>query len=155
VMGQFRLPVSFVKAAGGGKSRISAGLDADFQLRGWTKKHFDSSVQVDGQVHENPTHEIDCYKNRVGLEVEWNNKDTFYDRDLNNFRILFDIDAISVGVIITKSESLKQRFRELGVYAKFGPSTTWMGKLLPRAKGGGAGGCPLLVVGIGPSVLRL
>jgi hypothetical protein len=33
-----------------------------------------------------PTHKIDNFKNRIGLEVEWNNKTEFYDRDLNNFR---------------------------------------------------------------------
>jgi len=33
---------------------------------------------------------VDCFKNRVAIEVEWNNKDPFYDRDLNNFRLLYD-----------------------------------------------------------------
>jgi hypothetical protein len=36
----------------------------------------------------------------VALEVEWNNKDPFYDRDLNNFRLLFDLQVIDVGVIM-------------------------------------------------------
>ena len=44
---------------------------------------------------ESPTHRIDCFKNHVALEIEWNNKDPFYDRDLNNFRLLFDLRAIS------------------------------------------------------------
>ena len=30
-------------------------------------------------------------KNGFGLEIEWNNKDPFFDRDLNNFRLLFDL----------------------------------------------------------------
>lgn len=37
---------------------------------------------------------------------------------------------------------------------KFGTSTTWMNKLLPRINGGGGGGCPILVFGIGESVYR-
>ena len=32
------------------------------------------------------------------LEIEWNNKDPFYDRDLNNFRLLFELRTVSVGV---------------------------------------------------------
>jgi len=39
---------------------------------------------------ETPTHKVDCFKNRVALEIEWNNKDPFFDRDRNNFRLLFD-----------------------------------------------------------------
>jgi Restriction endonuclease BglII len=30
-------------------------------------------------------------RGRVGLEIEWNNKDPFFDRDLNNFRLLFEL----------------------------------------------------------------
>ena len=33
-----------------------------------------------------------------------NNKDPFYDRDLNNFKLLFDLRAISVGIIITRCD---------------------------------------------------
>jgi hypothetical protein len=49
---------------------------------------------------------VDCFKNGVALEVEWSNKDPFFDRDLNNFRLLFELRAISVGIIITKSDEL-------------------------------------------------
>ena len=95
-------------------------------------------------------YKVDCVKNRVALEVEWSNKDPFFDRDLNNFRLLFNLRAISVGVIITKSDDISEIFRNLGdkVWDKYGWSTTWMGKLLPRIKGGGGGGCPILVFGI-------
>jgi len=82
------------------------------------------------------------------LELEWSNKDPFYDRDLNNFRLLFDLRVISVGIILTKSNELSPLFKELGIYSKYGASTTWMSKLLPRVLGGGGGGCPLLVFGI-------
>jgi hypothetical protein len=84
----------------------------------------------------------------VALELEWNNKDPFYDRDLNNFRLLFDLRVISVGVIITKSDDFAVVFRDLDIEDKYGTSTTWMHKLLPRIEGGGGGGCPLLVFGI-------
>ncbi len=91
---------------------------------------------------------MDCFKNRVALEIEWNNKDPFYDRDLNNFRLLFDLRAISIGVIITRKDELQSIFNKLGRGASFGASTTHMSKLLPRIQGGGGAGCPLLVFGI-------
>lgn len=101
---------------------------------------------VDGNAVESPTHEVDCFKNRIGLELEWSNKDPFHDRDLNNFRLLFDLRVISVGVIITKSDELAPLLHDLGKWDEYGTSTTWMSKLLPRVRGGG--GCPLVVFGI-------
>jgi hypothetical protein len=103
---------------------------------------------VDEQSMDAPTHKVDCFKNRVALEIEWNNKDPFYDRDLNNFRLLFDLRAISVGVIITRCDELQDLFKALGRGASYGASTTHMSKLLPRIEGGSGAGCPLLVIGI-------
>ena len=95
---------------------------------------------------------MDCFKNRVALEIEWNNKDPFFDRDLNNFRLLFDLRAISIGIIITRCDELQRIFNSLGIGTKYGASTTHMGKLLPRIEGGGGAGCPILVIGIKPSL---
>jgi hypothetical protein len=61
---------------------------------------------------------------------------------------LFDLRAISVGVIITKSDELRTIMTKLKIWEKYGASTTWMQKLLPRIEGGGGGGCPILVFGI-------
>ncbi len=97
---------------------------------------------------DSPTHKIDCNKDRVALEVEWNNKDPFYDRDLNNFRLLLDLRAISVGIVITRCDELQDLFYTLGKGSSYGASTTHIGKLLPRIDGGGGGGCPILAVGI-------
>lgn len=82
------------------------------------------------------------------MEIEWNNKDTFYDRDLNNFRLLFDLRAISVSVIVTRSDELQITFSKLNRSKAYGASTTHMSKLIPRIEGGGGAGCPMLVFGI-------
>lgn len=148
VLSVFRLRRSDVIAKGGNKSPISTTVDEAFRSRGWIEKGFDTRVLVDQQEIENPTHKIDCYKNRVALEIEWNNKDPFYDRDLNNFRILFELRAISVGVIVTRCDELQAIFDGLGKGSSYGMSTTHMSKLLPRIQGGGGGGCPVLVFGI-------
>lgn len=47
------------------------------------------------------------------MEIEWNNKDPFYDRDLENFKRLHADGAISVGIIITRGRSLHENMREL------------------------------------------
>ena len=95
-----------------------------------------------------PTHKVDCFKNRIGLEIEWNNKDPFFDRDLNNFRLLFELRTIAVGIIVTRCDELQEIFVELGRGSSYGNSTTHMSKLLPRLEGGAGGGCPILVLGI-------
>jgi hypothetical protein len=49
----------------------------------------------------------------IAMEIEWNNKDPFYDRDLENFKRLHADGAISVGVIITRGRSLHENMRTL------------------------------------------
>lgn len=103
---QFRLRKSWPVVKGGSKSGVAKAIDGFLFERGWVEKEFETSVRVDEEVMESPTHKVDCYRNKVALEIEWNNKDPFFDRDLNNFRLLFDLRAISVGVIITCKISL-------------------------------------------------
>jgi Restriction endonuclease BglII len=148
VLRGFRLSKSDILKPGGAKGLISSKLDSHFTRLGWAEKKFDTKIVVDRSEHIAPTHKVDCYKNRVALEVEWNNKDPFFDRDLNNFRLLFDLRAIDAGVIITRCTELQQIFRKLGRGASFGSSTTHMAKLLPRLEGGSGGGCPVVVFGI-------
>lgn len=148
VLSAFRLQRSWISVGGGRKSKVSESIDSALYQRGWVEKQFATAILVDGAHSESPTHQIDCFKNRVALEIEWNNKDPFYDRDLNNFRLLFELRAVSVGVIVTRCDNLQNIFDQLGRGASYGSSTTHMSKLLPRINGGGGGGCPVLVLGI-------
>jgi hypothetical protein len=152
VLRGFKLYKQDILAKGGRKSPIATRLDSHFYQLGWEEKWFDIKINIDNQKVEIPTHGIDCYKNRVGVEVEWNNKDPFFDRDLNNFRLLFDLNALSVGVIITRCTELQDIFNVLGKGNSYGPSTTHMHKLLPKILGNGAGGCPVLAFGISPEL---
>jgi hypothetical protein len=148
LLNSFVLKKSHILTAGGRKSPISEFLDSFLYDRGWDEKKFDTGIIIDGYKHDTPTHKIDCVKGRIALDIEWNNKDPFYDRDLNNFRLLFDLNAISVGIIITRSDGLQNIFKNLGKGSSYGASTTHMSKLIPRIDGGGGGGCPILVIGI-------
>jgi hypothetical protein len=148
VLTRFRLKKSTIAVPGKNKSLVSSWIDSELTSKGWVAKNFDTRIVVDGISLDSPTHEVDCFKNRIALEIEWNNKDPFFDRDLNNFRLLFDLRVISAGLIITRCDDLQGIFDGLGRGSSYGNSTTHMSKLLPRIQGGSGAGCPLLVFGI-------
>ena len=145
---KFKLCKSWITESGGRKSKASNFIDSFLYKKNWKEKHFDTSFCIDNTVTASPTHKIDCYKNHIALEIEWNNKDPFFDRDLNNFRLLFDLRVISVGIIITRCDELQTIFNKLGRGKSYGASTTHISKLIPKIQGGGGAGCPLLVFGI-------
>ncbi|HEX8470099.1 MAG TPA: BglII/BstYI family type II restriction endonuclease [Brevundimonas sp.] len=148
-LSEFRLYATEIIKKGGNRSAIAIRLDSLLEQRNWVEHRFETSIRVDTDERQSPTHKVDMYKNRVAFETEWNNKDPFYDRDLNNFRLLFDLRAIDVGVIVTRCDELQQLVVELGRdKGSYGNSTTHMSKLLPRLEGGGGGGCPVVVFGI-------
>lgn len=116
-------------------------------------------------------HKIDYVKGPVAFDMEWNSKDQTFDRDLYAFRTFHECGLISAGVMLTRSASLNDVFPKIPLLskegeveylkngaikscrAKYGASTTWMGKLLYRLNAGRHGGCPILVFGITPKVI--
>lgn len=64
-------------------------------------------------VSKSISHEIDHVRQfpsgTIALEIEWNNKDPFLDRDLENFKRLHADGAISAGVIVTRGEVLQNK----------------------------------------------
>lgn len=152
VLTEFRVHQSEIEVGGKNKSLVAARIDNALIKRGWRERKFNTKIVIDDKEFASPTHKVDCFKNKVGLEIEWNNKDPFFDRDLNNFRLLFDLRALSVGVIVTRTDDLQEIFDSLGRGKSYGNSTTHMSKLLPRLEGGSGGGCPVLVFGIKPTL---
>jgi hypothetical protein len=156
---KFRVTTAEIRKSGGNESDIPKKFSALLRPS-WAEKKLKASMVVDGKAVSEDTHKIDYIKGRVALDVEWNSKDQTFDRDLYAFRAFFEYDRISVGVLVTRStDDLNNVFRGLGTFedkrgkvgpviAKFGASTTHMGKLLPRLKAGRNGGCPVLVFGI-------
>lgn len=153
VLSNFELRWSTLAEKGRNKTETAKLLDSALYDRGWKERTFDTGIVVDEYVTPSPTHKVDCFKNRVALEVEWNNKDPFFDRDLNNFRLLYDLRVIDLGIIVTRTTALQQwlhanhtmLLRDKGTY---GPTTTHFDKLKPKIEGGGAGGCPVAVFSI-------
>lgn len=111
-------------------------------------------------------HKIDYVKRSVAFDLEWNSKDQTFDRDLYAMRAFHECGLVSVGVMVTRSEKLNPTFERIpqldkqgrevkkSVRAKYGASTTWMGKLLYRLNAGRHGGCPVLVFGITPKLIE-
>jgi Restriction endonuclease BglII len=155
VLESFELKHSDIDVGGGNKSPVSKGIDEKLSALGWIEKRFDTEIVVDGIPSKSPTHSVDCFKGKIALEVEWNNKDPFFDRDLNNFRLLYDLRVIDLGVIITRATTLEDLLKSVGrATTTFGKSTTHLDKLTPKIIGGGAGGCPVLVFAIKAGAFR-
>ncbi|MCY3910000.1 MAG: BglII/BstYI family type II restriction endonuclease [bacterium] len=94
----------------------------------------------------------------IAVEMEWNNKDPFFDRDLINFQALHHEGAIALGVIVTRGPDLQELlstvFKQSGSQSKYSASTTHWKKLIPRVNLGGGGECPLLLIGIRPERIQ-
>lgn len=160
----FRFTTEDVTTPGGNESQIPKKYSQLLRPMGWVEKRLNAKFVIDDQEVSHDTHKVDYLKGRVAFDLEWNSKDQTYDRDLYAFRAFFDYGKISVGVLVTRSNELDPWIAALGSYtdkngtdrlyrAKFGASTTHMGKLLPRLKAGRNGGCPVLVFGITPRLL--
>ena len=98
-------------------------------------------------------HKVDYVKGKVAFDLEWNSKDQTFDRDLYAFSAFCQCGVIDAGVLLTRSEDLNVVFKSMGLMAKYGASTTWMGKLLYRLNAGRNGSCPVLAFGIKPECI--
>ena len=166
---KFDIKVSDIIEKGGNESQISKHLSGILRPLGWKETEISGDLIVrllDGKNQKKiwkkytleefiSGHKIDYVKGNVAVELEWNSKDQTFDRDLYAFRTFYECGVIACGVIITRSESLNVVFASLGteIKDKYGASTTWIGKLLPRIHARRHGGCPLLVVGLTPNTV--
>lgn len=104
------IPVEELVRGGGGETKFTQRLRKTLTDQGWNKHNFVIKETIDGNPTQSLSHEVDhvrrVEKGVVALELEWNNKDPFFDRDLENFSRLHGKGAISVGMIITRGRSL-------------------------------------------------
>ena len=112
------IPVEEIIASGGGEAKGTQRLRRALAAMGWEKGIFTIQKTINGVPRESVSHEIDHVKpfangHTVALEIEWNNKDPFFDRDLENFKRLHADGAISVGVIVTRGRVLHEGMRDL------------------------------------------
>ena len=105
------LPISEIIGSGGGETQMTQRLRRALAGTKWPKHNFEITKTVDGEVKESITHEIDHVRRfpngTFALEIEWNNKDPFFDRDLENFKRLHAEGVISVASIITRGSTMQ------------------------------------------------
>ena len=192
--------------SGGNQTSQTKRMGGELRARGWGKRNIEVTKAVDGVPKSSMTHEIDHVRDfdngSLALEIEWNNKDPFFDRDMENFQRLHAEGAISVGVVVTRGRSLqaevrsilvrcakanglenREDFRRLNIKAptanqeadigrrerdadfataaalmlaaKYGESTTHWGKLMERLARGVGSPCPLLLIGLPASCVKI
>lgn len=113
----FSIPLHEIVGSGGGETQGTQRLRRALAALGWHKVNFEIKKTINGIERESISHEVDHVKtfapgNVVALEIEWNNKDPFFDRDLENFKRLHTEGAISVGVIVTRGSTLQDRLKD-------------------------------------------
>jgi restriction endonuclease BglII len=115
------IPIEEIIAGGGGEAKGTQRLRKALTSLNWPKFKFTVEKIINGEKRESVSHEMDHVRTfcvearttRIALEIEWNNKDPFYDRDLENFKRLHADGAISVGVIVTRGKSLQDHMRSM------------------------------------------
>jgi hypothetical protein len=105
------IPIEEIIGSGGGEAKGTQRLRRALARAGWRKVNFTIEKRINGVAKESISHEVDHVREAgngvIALEIEWNNKDPFFDRDLENFKRLHAEGAISIGVIVTRGETLQ------------------------------------------------
>jgi len=115
-LSNLEIPISEIIGSGGGETKGTQRMRHAFNDVGWHKFIFEIRKIINGIEREATSHEVDHVKefngHKLALEIEWNNKDPFFDRDLENFKRLHAEGAISAGVIVTRGSSLHEKVWE-------------------------------------------
>ena len=154
----FQITIEDIITPGGNESSVPKKLSALLRPLDWKELEISGDLAVrlfEGKKQKEFSrefvlkefisgHKIDYVKGEIAVDLEWNSKDQTFDRDLYAFRTFYECGVITCGIIITRSEKLNAVFSALGesIKKKYGASTTWMGKLLPRIHARRHGGVP-------------
>jgi hypothetical protein len=208
-LNELTIPIEEIIGSGGGEAKGTQRLRRGLAKRAWNKTKFEIIKTINGAPSESTSHEIDHVRTldgagAVALEIEWNNKDPFFDRDLENFKRLHAEGAISAGIIITRGSVLQDEMKELVlrfandrkisgfpdletyrvhptnrqreqverrtnraraavnfrdawadhfVSDKYGAATTHWSKLQDRVRRGVGNPCPLVLIGLPPTIV--
>lgn len=114
---QVSLPITEIVGSGGGEAQLTQRLRRGFHDLKWRKRNVEIKKVIDQVEKESISHEIDHFHptdaGAFALEIEWNNKDPFFDRDLENFKRLHAEGVISIGAIVTRGAGLQSELRSM------------------------------------------
>lgn len=123
-LADFRVSLEELRAGGGGRSKFVARFDQsskDQREAGepvWGKRNITITKQLFGL---GGTHPGDHFPG-VAVEMEWNNKDPFYDRDLNNYAALHREGAIASESLLPGALGYKNSSARSSVRGRAGSS---------------------------------
>jgi len=120
-LSDFHIPITEIIGSGGGEALGTQRLRRSLSALEWRKTNFELRKSINGVVRESISHEVDHVRlfpgdhggTAVAMEIEWNNKDPFFDRDLENFKRLHAEGGISIGIILTRGASLQDNLRRM------------------------------------------
>lgn len=116
------IPIEEIIGSGGGETKGTQRLRRALNKLDWLTREFTIDKRINGVPRESVTHKMDHVReiasrdgtpSVIALEIEWNNKDPFFDRDLENFKRLHAEGAISVGIVVTRGSALQVQMRAL------------------------------------------
>jgi len=116
------IPIEEIIGSGGGETKGTQRLRNGLTAKSWTKEIFTIKKTINDEPRESISHKVDHVRlvhrtggkrDRIALEIEWNNKDPFFDRDLENFKRLHSEGGISLGVMVTRGTSLQDNILSL------------------------------------------
>jgi hypothetical protein len=119
---QQSVPIEEIVGSGGGETKGTQRLRNGLTAKRWVKETFTIKKTINDEPRESISHKVDHVRifdradgmrYRIALEIEWNNKDPFFDRDLENFKRLHSEGGISVGLIVTRGTSLQDNMQTL------------------------------------------
>jgi len=168
VLTWFQLTQEDVFGEGGNRSDLATRVDERFREMGWREGRVDTLIKLAVKISPyakggekvaviretevaNQGYKVDNFKGRIALDVEWNAKDGYLDRDLAAYRSLYEYALIDAAVIITRTQEDLRRLvlASEPESTKFNTTTTTnLDKLRPRMTRGDAGGCPVLAIAI-------
>src|SRR5437764_7951107 len=116
------VPIEEIIGSGGGETKGTQRLRNGLTAKQWKKETFTIKKTINNEPKESISHKVDHVRifdrpdgkrYRIALEIEWNNKDPFFDRDLENFKRLHSEGGISVGLMVTRGISLQDSMHRL------------------------------------------
>jgi hypothetical protein len=120
-LNNFYIPEKNIIEGGGGLSSITQSLAELLDNERWKKKTIKTELHIDGKIFSPQAYDLNHYKSfpkgNIGLKIQWNSKDPVFDSNLEDLRKLYQVNALSIGIVITRGESLQSEL--FFVYQRF------------------------------------
>ncbi len=116
------IPIEEIIGSGGGETKGTQRLRNGLTAKKWFKETFTIEKKINNEIRESVSHKVDHVRiverpdqgrYRIALEIEWNNKDPFFERGLENLKRLYAEGGISLGIMVTRGTSLQDNMRSL------------------------------------------